>query len=161
MSACSLQALGAWPALALIVAATLGPSLLIARLTAGSISGWYAGLRKPSWNPPNCLFGPVWTVLYLAMSVAVGLVGRAAPEATLPLVLYVLQLALNHSWSPIFFLARKPGLALAVLTALWLTAACMTWVFHAVDPRAAQLLLPYMAWLSYAGSLNYWIWKHN
>lgn len=136
--------------------------MLIAPLTTPSIDGWYAKLRKPAWNPPGWLFGPVWTVLYLGMAVAMWLVWKAAPEASvLPLRLYGIQLLLNHLWSPVFFLLKKPGAAFAVIVTMWLAIAATTVCFALRVPLAAQLMLPYLGWVSFAAVLNYRIWQDN
>ena len=150
-----------WLVLIAIVLVTLGPALFIGRLTAAAIPGWYATLRKPSWNPPSWLFGPVWTVLYLAMSVAFWLVWQAAPECYWALGLYAIQLVLNHAWSPIFFLWHKPGIAFCEMLVLIATVIATTIQFYLVVPLAGQLLLPYLAWLFFAACLNYRIWQDN
>lgn len=150
-----------WLALAAIICVTLLPGMVIGALTATSIKQWYPGLRKPSWNPPSWLFAPVWTTLYLAMSVAAWMVWRTDPQAHTALALYAVQLLLNHLWSPIFFLLKKPGAAFFELCLLWLTVALTTWHFAQVCPRAAQLMLAYMAWISFAGALNFRIWRDN
>ena len=91
-------------------------------LTAPSIGGWYATLLKPAWTPPNWVFGPVWSLLYLAMAVAAWLVWRQVgfPRAASALNLFALQLVLNVCWSAIFFGAHRPGLAFAEILLLWL-----------------------------------------
>lgn len=153
--------LSSWLVLAAFVLVTLGPALIVSRLTVTSIKTWYQTLRKPPWNPPSWLFGPVWTVLYLAMAVAAWLVWLAQPQTTLALTLYGVQLVLNHAWSPIFFLWRKPGLALVEICLLWCASLLTTVAFIQISPRAGQLLLPYMAWLTFAAALNYRIWRLN
>ena len=157
-----MSAFQEWASLAIIIFITLGPCLLIAPLTTPSIDGWYAKLQKPAWNPPGWLFGPVWTVLYLGMAVAMWLVWKAAPEASvLPLRLYGIQLLLNHLWSPVFFLLKKPGAAFAVIVTMWLAIAATTACFALRVPLAAQLMLPYLGWVSFAAILNYRIWQDN
>ena len=156
--------MSAWFALAAFIVVTLAPALVVSRLTVSSIKTWYQSLRKPSWNPPSWLFGPVWTVLFLAMAVAAWMVWLAQPAESpisWALALYGVQLVLNHAWSPIFFLWRKPGLALVEIGLLWCAAVLTTIAFYRVSPRAGQLLLPYLAWLTFAAALNYRIWRLN
>lgn len=150
-----------WLALLAIISVTLLPGAIIGRLTVGAIKDWYPSLRKPSWNPPNWLFAPVWTTLYLSMSVAAWLVWRTDPDARVALLLYSVQLVLNHMWSPIFFLLRKPAAAFFELCLLWVTVVLTTYHFAQICPRAAQLMLPYLAWISFAGLLNFRIWRDN
>ncbi len=131
-----------------------------ARFTPGE---WYAGLSKPSWTPPDWIFGPVWTLLYLLMALAAWQVWRrhgfgGAPGA---LGLFLLQLLFNGLWSWIFFGLKQPGWALVDLTALWLTALAATLAFWRTGPVAGWLLVPYMAWLSFAWLLNYALWRLN
>ncbi len=153
--------LSEWLVLLLIIAVTLIPSLAIAALSRNSISGWYEGLKKPRLRPPNWVFGPVWTVLYLSMSVAVWLVWKENPQAIWAFRLYGLQLVLNHSWSPVFFNLKKPGWAFRLITVLWLAIAATTVAFYFQTPLAARLMLPYLAWVSFASWLNYRIWRDN
>lgn len=117
---------------------------------------WYQALRKPRWCPPNWLFGPAWTVLYLMIAVSgwlvwrkAGLAGAAGAFAT-----YALQLLLNGAWSGIFFGLRRMDLALAELVLLWLAILATIMAFAAHDALAAWLLVPYLAWVSFAGALN-------
>ena len=147
--------------LALIIAVTLIPSLVIGAVTSRSIDSWYKGLKKPSWTPPNWLFGPVWTVLYLCMSVAMWLVWRERPDLIWTQRLYLAQLLLNHGWSPSFFLLKKPKLALAVIVALDITVLLTTVLFATVSLAAAKLMLAYLAWISFATLLNYRLWRDN
>jgi tryptophan-rich sensory protein len=139
-------------------------------ITAGAIPGWYATLAKPSWNPPSWLFGPVWTVLYVAMGVAAWRVWRAGrtplPPAQGPvvrraLIAYGVQLALNASWTPVFFGLKRIDIALVIIVAMLLAIAETTRRFYRVDRRAALLLLPYLAWVAFATVLNARIWQLN
>lgn len=155
------QSVNEWAVLLAVVTVTLGPSLLNARLTRESISTWYVGLKKPRWTPPGWVFGPVWTALYLSMSVAVWLVWKADPGAALPLKLYLLQLAINHAWSPVFFKLRNLTAAFYVLLALWFSVAATTLSFAFVTAAAGKLMVPYLMWVSYALALNYRIWLDN
>lgn len=124
---------------------------------------WYRQLAKPVWTPPDWLFAPVWTVLYAAIAVAGWLVWRRAGFAGAPgaLGLYALQLLLNGLWSWLFFGLQRPDLALIDIVAMGLVIAATIaafWVHHA---GAALLLLPYLAWVSFAAALNFSIWRLN
>lgn len=121
---------------------------------------WYASLAKPSWTPPNWLFGPVWTVLYIAMAVAawrVWNVGRAGPA----LALYIIQLTLNAAWSWLFFGLRRPDLAGVEIIVLWTTILATAVAFFRRDAVAGWLLMPYLGWVGFAAVLNLTLWWRN
>ncbi len=124
---------------------------------------WYERLRKPSWRPPNWLFAPVWTVLYLMIALAGWLVWRSAEfsGATTALALYALQLLLNALWTPVFFGLHRPDLGFAVIVALWLAIVATIVAFAPVNGIAALLMIPYLAWVSFASMLNFAIWRLN
>ena len=124
---------------------------------------WYQTLAKPSWMPPDWLFGPVWTALYVLMAVAAWVVWRrgGATAARLPLGLFGLQLALNVGWSAIFFGLRLPGVAFAEILLLWLAIAATAVAFWRRSKLAAWLLAPYLAWTTFAAVLNASIWSLN
>ncbi|MGN6324785.1 TspO/MBR family protein [Pseudolysinimonas sp.] len=130
--------------------------------TISQVDGWYAGAQKAFWTPPNLVFGPVWTVLYGLMSVAAWLVWRtpASPARTRALVVYVVQLALNALWTPVFFgLYPFAGpiswwIALAIIVALDALVLVTMLRFWPVRRAAAVLLIPYWAWVLYATTLN-------
>jgi tryptophan-rich sensory protein len=150
----SLAALLGWIALVFGVAA-------VASLAAPG--AWYAGLRKPAWNPPNWLFGPVWTALYAMMAAAAWRVwqrGGWTAQAR-PLGLFLLQLALNGLWSWIFFGWHRPGLAFAEILLLWAAILLTIRHFAPVSRSAAALLVPYLAWVSFAAVLNFTLWRLN
>lgn len=121
--------------------------------TARAIPGWYRELRKPSFNPPNWIFGPVWTLLYFMMGVAAWMVSQT-PSPVLPLALFLIQLTLNFFWSLIFFGAKRPGLALTEIFFLWSAILLTMLSFFSVDARAGWLMLPYLLWCSFATLLN-------
>ena len=125
-----------------------------------SPDGWYASLRKPSFNPPDAVFGPVWTLLYLMIAVAAWRVVRRGPPQYV-IALWCLQLALNAAWSPIFFGAHETGWALADILALWVLVGSTTWVFWRADRIAGLLMIPYWAWITFATALNASIWQLN
>ena len=124
---------------------------------------WYANLNQPSWRPPNALFGPVWLVLYVMIATAGWLVWREAGigGAAVPLALYALQLALNATWSWLAFRRRRLDLAALDMAALWLAILATILTFHPISPTAAWLLVPYLAWVSFALALNLRLWRLN
>lgn len=124
--------------------------------------GYYARLEKPSWGPPAWLFGPVWTVLYALMGVGAWLVaGTSGSRARAPLMLWGAQLALNAAWTPVFFGVRSPGLALVNIVLLWFALVATVVAFWSRRTIAGILLLPYLAWVSFATALNFEIWRRN
>jgi translocator protein len=124
---------------------------------------WYASLRKPAWNPPAWVFGPVWTVLYTMMAVAAWLVWRRGGFGVQrgPLVVFLVQLGLNALWSPLFFGLEQPGLAFVEILLLWLAIAWTIAAFFRVYRPAAWLLVPYLAWVGFAAVLNGVLWRLN
>ncbi len=124
---------------------------------------WYAALRKPAWNPPSWIFGPVWTALYIMMAVAAWLVWRRGGwrAQRRPLGLFLVQLALNAAWTPLFFGLHLPGVAFAEILLLWLAIAWTLAAFWRVHRVAAWLLAPYLAWVSFAAVLNFTLWRLN
>lgn len=152
-----------WLVLALFVLICLGTAGLGAAWTNLSVGDWYATLNKPSWNPPKWVFGPVWTALYIGMAVAAWLVWRknGLADAWLPLLLFGLQLFLNAAWSALFFGLRSPDLAFADIILLWIAILATIIAFGRVSSMAATLLVPYLAWVSFATALNWSIWRLN
>jgi len=124
---------------------------------------WYQGLARPSWTPPDWLFGPVWTNLYVLMAVAAWLVWRQGgwAGAKAALALFGAQLVLNAAWSPVFFGLERVGAALAVLVALWVAILATAVAFWRCSRVAGILMLPYLAWVTFAGALNFAIWRMN
>ncbi|MCC5926157.1 MAG: tryptophan-rich sensory protein [Bacteroidetes bacterium] len=131
--------------------------------TASGVSTWYVTLEKPFFNPPNWIFGPVWTVLYLLMGVSSYLVYRSPHSGNrrLGLDVYGVMLALNFAWSFLFFYFQRPGLAFIEIIVLWLSIFAMIVFFYRVRPLAGLLQLPYIAWVSFATVLNGAIWWLN
>ncbi len=115
------------------------------------------------WNPPGWVFGPVWTALYAMMAVAAWMVWRRGGFGMqrFPLVLFVTQLALNALWTPLFFGLHRPDLALVDIALLWLAIVSTVATFTRVHRGAAALLVPYLAWVSFATFLNLTIWRLN
>lgn len=138
-------------------AAWVGSSLF----TRPALDPWYAHLAKPSWTPPNWLFAPVWTLLYLAMGIAAGLVWRSSGLTKRPLQLFALQLLLNVAWSALFFGMRAPGAAFAEILLLWFAILATLVAFARVRRASGWLLIPYWVWVGYAAALNFSIWRLN
>ena len=134
-----------------------------ALLTATSLGGWYETLRKPAWTPPDWIFGPVWSALYLMMGLAAWLVWRGSDASATrrALALFGIQLGLNVAWSGCFFALRSPGLALAELLVLLAAIAATTAAFGRISRLAAALMVPYLAWSIFAAGLNFSIWMLN
>lgn len=149
--------------LAFFVALCLGVGALGAAVTATSVGTWYADLVKPSFTPPNGVFGPVWTALYILMAVAAWRVWRAADRDTTrgPLTLFALQLALNLGWSVVFFGLGKIGAAVATIVVLDVGVVVTMLAFRTVDRWAGLLLTPYLVWVSFATVLNITLWRLN
>jgi tryptophan-rich sensory protein len=150
-------------ALVLIVALCLGIGALGAAVTANSMEGWYDGLAKPTFNPPNEVFAPVWTILYVLMGVAAWRVWRSGDADTVrgPLTLFALQLALTLGWTVVFFGLQKIGSAVATIVVLDVAILVTTLSFRTVDRLAALLMMPYLAWAAFATVLNVAIWRLN
>lgn len=149
----SRKALAGWLALSFL------PGVIGAPFPA---PGWYRQLRRPSFSPPPWVFGPVWTVLYALMGVAAWLVaGGRAQGRRAALGAFLAQLVLNAAWTPIFFGLRRPGLALAEITVTLVAVAATTLLFLRQRLAAGLLLVPYLAWVSFATVLNAEIWRRN
>lgn len=147
-----------WLVLVGFLLATFSAGLVGSQFQPGA---WYAALQKPPLTPPNWVFGPVWSALYLAMGIAAWLVWRMSGVRSLALKLWVLQLILNALWSWLYFGLQQPGWALieiAVLLAAILSTAVL---FYRVRPLAGWLLVPYAAWVSFAAYLNAGFWWLN
>jgi len=152
------QALG----LGVCLGASFAAAGLGSLFTRPAIEGWYAGLAKPWWTPPNGTFGPVWTALFAMMAVAAWLVWRRrAPGGRGALGLFAVQLMLNVVWSALFFGLRMPGAAFAHIVVLWLAIAATALAFRRVSPAAGLLLVPYLAWVGFAAALNFALWRLN
>lgn len=151
--------------LALMVAIPLAISFLGSQATQPHTDGWYEQADKAPWNPPDWLFGPVWIVLYIGMGLAAWLIWRERQRArvTTPLVLYFVQLAFNGVWTPLFF-AGYPSwggaalwAALGVIITLIILVILTARAFWPISRTAAVILLPYLAWILYASTLNAYI----
>ncbi len=133
--------------------------------TASAIEGWYATLSKPSFNPPNWIFGPMWSLLYVLMGLAAGLVWNLKSQnpslVKKGLAVFIAQFLLNLAWSPIFFGAQQIFAALIVIAILWLLILLCTVLFFRVRPIAGWLMVPYLLWVSFASALNFSFWQLN
>lgn len=148
----------------------LGLAGFIAACVLAALSGaffrpgaWYRTLRKPTWTPPDWLFPIAWSILYLMIAIAGWLVWRAAgfSGAGLALGIYGLHLICNALWSALFFGARRMDLAFVDVAAMWISLALTIALFAPISPLAAALLAPYLAWVTFAGALNFTIWRRN
>jgi len=152
------QALGllGWLLLAFAAAAIGG-------FASASAGAFYGELVRPSWAPPGWLFGPVWSVLYVLMGISAWLVWRARgfAGAKSALLVFIVQLAANALWTWLFFVWRQGGLAFAEILLLWFLIAATIGLFWRVSRLAAVLLLPYLAWVSFASTLTLSIWRQN
>lgn len=137
--------------------------------TSPAIPGWYANLVKPSFSPPNWLFGPVWIVLYILMGISAYLVWSAYAKSSAgrrrelktALLLFWVHLIFNAVWPIIFFGLQNPGLAFVNIIIIWLLIVALMIKFWKIDSRASYLLMPYLLWVSFASVLNYFIWYLN
>jgi translocator protein len=146
---------------ALALAGFLFVTFCAPALGAFSMPGdWFAALHKPSWNPPSWIFGPAWTLLYTLMAVAAWLVWQKIGFAR-PLGLYFIQLALNASWTPVFFGAHAMGWALLVIIAMWIAILATLLSFRNVSSLAGWLMVPYQLWVTFATVLNFTLWRLN
>lgn len=132
--------------------------------TSSGVDGWYAIASKPSFNPPDWVFAPVWTTLYILMGIALFLVWRADAGKTIKrtaIMLFAVQLTLNFFWSFIFFTLQQTGWAFAGIILMWLMILLTIIWFGKISKPAAWLLVPYICWVSFASVLNYYIWQLN
>jgi benzodiazapine receptor len=127
------------------------------------VDEWYTALSKPSWNPPNWLFGPVWSVLYILMAISVWLVWREEGllGAIVPLSIFLLQLVLNAAWSWLFFGLHELGIAFVEIVTLWVAIVVNITLFWRLKPISGILLIPYLLWVTFASVLNYTLWRLN
>ena len=131
--------------------------------TAEAIPTWYATLKQPSFNPPNWIFAPVWTTLYILMGVGLYLIWKmpATDERDLAIISFLIQLLFNFAWSFYFFYLKNIPFALVVIIALWLAIAAMLFLFYKQKPIAAYINIPYLCWVSFATVLNFAYFQLN
>jgi translocator protein len=141
------------PFIGVVVAAAVSGALFMP-------GAWYASLNKPSWTPPDWLFPIAWTVLYFMIAVAGWLAWKA--EGIGPaIVIWGMGLVFNALWSYLMFGRHDIGLALIDVVALWLATAAFIWFTWDIEPTAAYLFIPYLAWVSFASALNFEVWRLN
>jgi len=137
-------------------------SFLVAAISSMFMpDAWYAALQKPEFNPPNWVFAPVWTLLYILMAISVWRVQRKQQRFSFEIALWLVQLALNGLWSWLFFGLHRPDLALIDIALLIVVLLTTVLAFARIDRNAAWLLLPYLAWVSFASMLNLSLWQLN
>jgi len=131
--------------------------------TTQGLDAWYNTLNKPTWNPPNWVFAPVWSMLYCLMGISVWLVWRGGEwrKVKPAIVLFTVQLVLNSLWSVLFFGLQNPGAALIEIVVLWFAIAATTVLFFRRSAIAGGLMTPYLLWVSFASILNFTIWNLN
>lgn len=152
-----------WFALGVFLLVVAATATLGSVFTASSVDTWYYGLRKPGFTPPNWLFGPVWTIMYILIAVSGWLVWkkRGYSGARRAMAFYIAQLALNASWSIYFFGLRSAFLGLVVIVLLIAAIAATIREFRYHERTAAWLMVPYLCWVCYAAALNLGIWLMN
>ncbi|MGV9775507.1 TspO/MBR family protein [Streptosporangium sp. NPDC003464] len=143
-----------------VFAAALVLVAAVGSLSAVDAGGEYLALERPPWAPPQWLFGPAWTVLYIMIAIS-GWLAWSARGWTPALGVYAAQLALNAAWTPLFFGAGRYGLAFAEIVVLWAAIVATVVLFRPISRAAAWLLVPYLLWVTYAASLNFAIWRLN
>jgi tryptophan-rich sensory protein len=132
--------------------------------TAQSVRTWYVTLQKPSFAPPNWVFGPAWITLYTLMGIALYLVWQKTDEANVPRAVFIvfgIQLVLNALWSYVFFGLRSPLLGFIEITLLWAAIVATIILFWRISSTAALLLTPYLLWVTFAAALNFSLWRMN
>jgi len=124
--------------------------------TSQSVPEWYATLNRPSFNPPNWIFGPVWTTLYILMGISFFLIWKqeASKDRNRAILIFLLQLLLNFAWSFIFFYFNMIGLALVEIILLWISIVMMLIVFYKIKPTASYINILYLLWVTFATVLN-------
>lgn len=145
-----------WIKLGLYILICQGAGAVGTIFTIGAIPNWYAGLTKPWFTPPNWLFGPMWVTLYTLMAIAVWKI----KDKKLKKIFWI-HLLINAIWTPIFFGAKKLGLAMVVIAVLWLMIIWLIKLFWKEDKWAGRLLVPYFLWVSLASALNFSLWVLN
>lgn len=132
--------------------------------TTPALPGWYAGLKKPSFSPPNWVFGPAWTLFYALMGISAYLIwqqGIAKPAVRNALFIFSLQLILNFFWSFFFFKLQSPAYALIEIFLLWVLILATIISFYQINKAAGLILIPYLLWVSFATLLNFYIVRLN
>ncbi|KQC12599.1 MAG: hypothetical protein APR63_02470 [Desulfuromonas sp. SDB] len=150
--------------LTLFIITALGVGFTASSLTTSGIRDWYPRLEKPALTPPSWIFAPVWTSLYIMMGVAGFLIFQSGwddNKVKVSLILYIVQLVINGTWSLVFFSVRNPGLAMVNILILWILILICIVQFFPISKTAALLMIPYLLWVSFASYLNFFIWRLN
>jgi tryptophan-rich sensory protein len=134
----------------------LGVGAIAGLFTAQAVPEWYASLNQPSFNPPNWIFGPVWTTLYILMGISLFLIWKldAGKERNRAILVFLVQMLLNFGWSFLFFYFKMIGVALMEIILLWISIVAMLYLFFKVKPLAAYINIPYLLWVTFATVLN-------
>lgn len=150
--------------LGISIALSLGAGFVGSFFTAPAIDGWYMNINKPIFTPPDWVFAPVWTLLFILMGVAfyrIWSLKIKKKKVNFALKVFIVHLGLNIGWSLLFFGLKNPGLALIEIVILWLVIKYLIKLFSELDSLAGRLLLPYLAWVSFATLLNFAVWLAN
>lgn len=142
----------------------LSPGIIGSLFTTPAINSWYVQLEKPFFNPPNWIFGPTWTSLYILMGISLWLVWNKRLNDRFvksSIIFFIIHLVFNATWSIIFFGFKDPGLALVNIIILLIMILMLIFLFYQINKQAAYLLIPYILWVSFATILNYNIWILN
>lgn len=153
-----------WMKLVISVAVPVVIGFIGGQFSKPEIDGWYQSIEKPLWQPPNWVFGPVWTALYILMGISLYLVWKSnTPEnrKRTAIALWIVQLVFNFLWSYIFFSLHELGWALAEILVLWVFILLTIFAFARISKLAAWLLVPYISWVSFASILAYTIYQLN
>lgn len=136
---------------------------LMGWITAQGVDGWYQTIQKSPLNPPDFVFGVVWTGLYFLLGLAFWLVWikPRTHERTTIICLFILHMIMNWAWSPVFFVLHATGTSVAVIFAMIFTAGMLLWLLWRLDRRASLIFVPYIGWLVFAGHLSHFIWRMN
>lgn len=148
-------------ALLVFILICLAVQLVGGYFTTSNLDGFYANLQKPEWTPPGKVIGIVWSILYLAMAIAAWLVWRKTGWKSLPVALFLTQLFFNFWWTMLFFQFHSPFWALVDIGFLWLMILLTIFSYYPHSMLAFGLMIPYLAWVSFASFLNYTIWRMN
>lgn len=153
-----------WPKLLLSLLLAQAAGIIGSFFTTSQINAWYQTIVKPSFNPPNWIFGPVWTFLFILMGLSFYLIwvgGGREKFREKAIAIFIAQLLLNIFWSVLFFGLHNPAAAFVEIIILWLAILANIYYFYQVKKTAAYLLLPYLLWVSFAAVLNFAIWRLN
>jgi translocator protein len=146
--------------LAIVICQVIG--VIGGLFTASSIPTWYAALQKPSFNPPNWIFAPVWTTLYAMMGISLYLVWQKMAKGSRQAIkIFMIQLALNLLWSVLFFYQKSPLAAFIEIIVLWAAILATIFFFYRISKPAAYIMVPYLLWVSFAAVLNFSIYILN